>query len=85
LLFEHPSLSIQRNVGVIIGDQVLDLVGVNGLGFFSQLGTEPVHMLVHGKSLSVYAEYGVDKNAAGLRNYYRRCCQWIKEATLSMS
>ncbi len=65
--FEHPSLAIKRNVGVIIGDKVLDLVGVNELGFFSELGTEPAHMLEHGNSLSKYAEYGADHNAVGLR------------------
>ncbi|CAN5181021.1 fumarylacetoacetase [soil metagenome] len=66
--FEHPELAIDRRIGVIIGDRVLDVVAVNRLGYFSELGTEPVHMLDGGHSLGIYAQYSTDDGAVGLRS-----------------
>jgi len=66
--FEHPKLGIDRRIGVVIGDRVLDLVAVNRLGYFSELGTEPAHMLDGGHSLGIYAQYSTDDGAVGLRS-----------------
>ena len=65
--FQHPKLNIDLRIGVIIGDQIFDLVAANKLGYFSDLGVDPVHMLDRGHSLGVYVEYSTDPGASRLR------------------
>jgi len=66
--FQNPKLAIDLRIGVIIGDLVFDLVAANKLGFFSDLGVDPVHMLDRGQSVGIYAQYSTDHGASRLRS-----------------